>query len=146
MSDKLFTLGAPCPWCGDGSMVHDGGAVGYYCSNGFGCKQPSPWPVSRADQDLITNFEATFEDGKIQIHVGAGEYTGHFTLSDQFMAGVRATFTEELVEALKGLIAAIHAGMAASDEDAKAEDAAADETFAALEVAEAALAKAEGMT
>jgi hypothetical protein len=49
----------------------------------------------------------------------------------------------ELYEALKGFAAAIRAGMAAT-EGSEAEDIAADLSLAALEVADAALAKAEG--
>lgn len=36
-------LGKPCPWCGPGSMVFDGGAAGYFCDQGFECKGPRPW-------------------------------------------------------------------------------------------------------
>lgn len=38
-----YELGKPCPYCGEGSTVKDGGAVGYFCSNGLKCKAPSPF-------------------------------------------------------------------------------------------------------
>lgn len=44
-------LGKPCPYCGEGSMIHDAGdAIGYYCSNGFKCKMflKAPWNADPA--------------------------------------------------------------------------------------------------
>lgn len=46
------------------------------------------------------NFQAKF-DGEIRIHVEAGNCVGDFTLSDEFMDGVRAHYTEDLIGALK---------------------------------------------
>lgn len=70
------------------------------------------WGVVRAhlrsQREPITNFQATFENGQILIHVEVGGCVGDFTLSDQFMAGVRATFTEELREALEAALPDLH--------------------------------------
>lgn len=46
------------------------------------------------------NFQAKF-DGEIRIHVEAGNCVGDFTLSDEFMDGVRAHYTEDLVAACR---------------------------------------------
>lgn len=53
-------LGKPCPYCGEGSMVHDAGdAIGYYCSNGFKCKMflKAPWNADPA-RSAMAEFTA----------------------------------------------------------------------------------------
>lgn len=59
------------------------------------------WGCEMSEQKHITIFDARFENGCIQVRVEAGAYIGRFILSDQFMAGVRAYYTEDLVKALK---------------------------------------------
>jgi hypothetical protein len=46
-SQNPMVLGQPCPYCGEGSLIRDGGAAGYYCDRGWDCKQALLWRRKR---------------------------------------------------------------------------------------------------
>ena len=52
--------GQPCPYCGEGSMIHHATGIGSYCSNGFECKQQIPWnhASNEVDHEVIERCAA----------------------------------------------------------------------------------------
>ena len=73
---------------------------------------------------------AKFEGGSIQIQIDWGDANTFVSLSDEFMQGVRAYFSEDLIEALKAARDELKCGR--------------PENTQVIEFADAALAKAEG--
>jgi len=84
----LLELGKPCPYCGFGSMVVDGGAAGYYCDRGWACKAPSPWSLPSPD------------DPKWGVNTWIKEHEAYQTKLDD-KDREREAVTADLIEALR---------------------------------------------